>query len=332
MNQMYPDENKHFEQDLEQVFTGQPMPETQDEAYQADLELADLMSRARYVPAAAYKTRLHVHLIDQLFPTKEVKPMFFKIVRSVMVTVVAALLLFVIVFAASPDARAATQQFVNRFVEASSPWNAAPGGKQPTAPGDQALEVGSQNPAGIKPGSASENGGSAPGISGVVPQPGQKNALSDLISLDEAQKGIDFTILMPSTLPDGYTFQGVMPRPQVPENVPGSDIQPPADMPKMQLPQLAILVFKNADGEILTLSERTNVKDIGIQLPVGEGSMQDVSINGNPGQFVQGMWTQGGWSTEGNYFLTWTSNGYTLELNSRVLGLDQLLAVAESIQ
>jgi hypothetical protein len=347
MAHKYPDEEdpraeaESFTADVDRLFNGQSIAETNDEAYQADLELAGMLSRANFVPESSYKTRLHSQLTDKLYQTKEIKPMFPKILRSVMVTVVAALLLFGVVFAASPEARAATQQFVSRFVEVKSPWALLPEGQSApaSAPGqeiDTSKPAGVVVPGGNLPASPSgENGALPVSPSGAVPQSRGSIDLNNLVSLETAQANLDFTILVPSSLPDGYTFKGVMPTLEAPTvGLPSGDIQPPADMPKMKAPQIAILVFTNANNQIITLSEQTTGNiPADVPLPAGPDSTQDVTINGQPAQYIEGHWTESGWVNNGSYTLRWKdANGLSFELFSQTVGLDGLLPMAESVE
>jgi hypothetical protein len=102
------------------------------------------------------------------------------------------------------------------------------------------------------------------------------------------------------------------------------------------------LVFVNDEGEMLTLSQANfaALPDLGekppldeIPLPVGKGSVQEVSVNGQPGQYVGGAWTPEGWDASvSHHQLHWQgADGISYRLVSRMLGLSELLAVAESI-
>ena len=54
-------------------------------------------------------------------------------------------------------------------------------------------------------------------------------------------------------------------------------------------------------------------------------------VNGQPAQYVEGLWTPNGWVTEGNRQLHWQAEGIMFDLISSTLGLNDLLAVAESV-
>jgi hypothetical protein len=327
--------HSNFAQDVDRRINSQPVPDAvvstppTDKEYQADLEFAEQLHKLQFTPQPSFQTRLHAHLVDQLHTTKEVKPMFAKLFRSFLVAGTAALLLFVVVFAVSPDVRAASQEFVGRFAEADSPWAflIRTNKPNPPEPGTLGQRVVPGDPENTKPG-IPEN------ISPYQVHSRDSVQRSDLISLEEAQKGLDFTILVPSVLPDGYSFMGVMPRPDTLPAAPGGSIQPPADLPKSPTPQFAVLLYSNSAGDLLTLSQRKLDSDLSAPpLPAGPDSIQEVTVNGQPAQYIEGSWTENGWSNDGNHLLTWqTANGLMVELFSRTLGLEQLLIVAESIR
>ena len=56
------DEEIRFVRDVELLRTGKPVPEVGDASYQADLAMADLLIRARFVPTAEFKARLRSKL------------------------------------------------------------------------------------------------------------------------------------------------------------------------------------------------------------------------------------------------------------------------------
>jgi len=257
-----------------------------------------------------------------------------------------------VVLAVSPDVRAAAQEaaqgLVARFVEVDSPlallFPQEKGAPLPTtlpAPDGQVAEA-----VGVGKGELPELGeielGELPalGNEGVEIEPG-KLALPDappsreLVSLEEAQAGLDFEILMPSALPEGYAFLGAAPRPEPPSGMPGG-ANPPADLPKVKPPQVVMLVFGNSAGDVLMLAEAL-INDPApvpaeVPLPAGEGSVQEVTVNGQPAQYVEGMWSPSGWVSEGHHELHWQAGGIMFDLISPTFGLDDLLAVAESIE
>ena len=321
---------EQFAEDVDRLYTGEQPIESGDGAYQADLELADLLNRTSFTPKQAYQTQLHVQLIDQLYQQhqpKEVRFMFPKVLRSALVAVVAALLLFAVVFAASPDARAATQQFVARFVGVESVNDLLPGGESiPNGP-----------PSGVSVAGSSDSNGRPQSPSGSLPMlPGDTLPRTTLVSLDEAQADLDFTIKVPSYLPEGYSFLGVSSQPELPDfNPSGGQVPAPADLPKLAPMQVARLVFGKDGGDVLTLSQAKMPEAFSgeVSLPVGEGAAQDVTVNGQPAQFISGKWTESGWEDGGFYQLHWVgTDGLTYDLASSVLGLEELLTVAESIQ
>jgi hypothetical protein len=271
---------------------------------------------------------------------------FRSLVRPVVVAGLSAVLVLAVVFAASPAARAAAQEaaqeLVARFVEVDSPWAMLLTGRErPSAPD---VAPGAEMPgiADVEPQWAQ----------GVPPAPGDEEspvvdiekldlwempASGELLSLQEAQAELDFTIRVPSALPEGYTFLGVRSHPEFPAELPDLGVEPSAELPEIEGPQAAILVFGNGAGERLTLSEL----DLGVfaqvagdvPLPAGEGSVQQVTVNGQAAQYVAGRWTEEGWVSDGRYQLHWQdAEGIMYDLISDVLDLEDLLPVAESIQ
>ena len=264
---------------------------------------------------------------------------FRSLVRPVLVAGLSAVIVLGVVFAASPDVRAAAQEWAARFVEVDTPWALLPVREErPAAPASitapDELAAGAAAGKGESP--ALELGNEGIDIeAGTLPAPdGQPSR--ELVSLEEAQAGLDFEILMPSVLPEGYAFLGAAPTPELPSGMPGGAKAPP-DLPKTKPPQVVILVFGNSDGEGLMLSEmlmRTPAPaGAAVPLPAGEGSVQEVTVNGQPAQYVEGMWSPSGWVSEGNHQLHWQNDeGIMFDLMSSTLGLDDLLPVAESTQ
>jgi len=162
-----------------------------------------------------------------------------------------------------------------------------------------------------------------------------------LVSLEEAQAQTSFTIKMPTVLPEGYSFKGVLkppPPPKIEESLPADS--------RVSLPSAVTLIFEDAAGEVLMLSEMKLVTPAAlaeadraapslgeIKLPAGVGSVQEVTVNGQPGQYIEGAWSSQGWdSNASHHLLHWQgADGVTYSLLSRTLGLSELLATAESI-
>jgi hypothetical protein len=98
---------------------------------------------------------------------------------------------------------------------------------------------------------------------------------------------------------------------------------------------MVTLVFENAGGEILLLSEANlPTPTLGeVPFPAGKGSVRDVTVNGQPGQYVKGAWSPQGWDPNASHHqLHWQgADGITYTLVSGTLGLSELLATAESI-
>lgn len=350
------DKAKRFAQDVDLLLDGQPVEEPSDNAYRADLELANALSRVQFVPKPRFKSRLRSHLLHQLYEKEEVKTMsivkvFRSLVRPVLVAGLSAIVVLGVVFAASPDVRAAAQEWVARFVEVDSPWALLPAGEKRPAPPTTIAVPGEKTAdatiSGTSSGKEEFPGPDNQGVEGEFPGLGNQGVETEsgqlpvpdaqpnreLISLEAAQAKLDFKIRVPSVLPEGYTFLGVAPMPELPSRMPNG-AEPPADLPKVKPPQVATLVFRNSAGEVLFLSEALMNDPVPteVPLPAGQGSVQDVTVNGQPAQYIEGLWSPGGWVSEGNRQLHWQdAEGITFDLISRTLGLGDLLAIAESI-
>jgi hypothetical protein len=257
------------------------------------------------------------------------------LLRPALVAGVSAVLLFAILTIVSPEVRAATLGWLTQFVEVDSPQALQPSIDKPagvSAAGEAAT---------INPEATSTTGLPKPdslkisGQSAELPVPDAQPS-RELISVEAAQAEVDFKIGVPSTLPAGYSVLGVVPKPKASD----LKVQPPADLPKADLPkaaqlQVATLIMSNSAGDMLTLSEARMTSSVpaDVSLPAGKGSVQNVTINGQSGQYVEGMWTDKGWVATGLHQLHWQdANGITFDLISSKLGLNDLLAIAESIQ
>jgi hypothetical protein len=348
------EDTERFGRDVDRLLADQPVEEEfTDDAYQADLEVANLLGRVQFTPDPRFRSRLRSQLLHQLSDeeVQRMSPMkvFRSLARPVLVAGLSAVLVLAVVFAASPDVRAAAQEtardLVARFVEVDSPlallFPQEKGAALPTtlpAPDGQVADAVS-----IGTGELPELAeGELPALSneGVEIEPGKlplPDALPsrELVSLEEAQAGLDFEILMPSALPEGYSFLGAAPRPELSFGMPGG-ADPPPDLPKTRPPQVVMLVFGNSAGDVLMLSEML-MNDPApapaeVPLPAGEGSVQEVTVNGQPAQYIEGMWSPSGWVSEGHHQLHWQAGGIMFDLISPTLGLDDLLAVAESLE
>jgi hypothetical protein len=348
------EDTERFVRDVDRLLADQPVEEEfTDDAYRADLEVANLLGRVQFTPDSRFRSRLRSHMLHQLSDeeVQRMSPMrvFRSLVRPVLVAGLSAVVVLAVVFAASPAARAAAQEaaqeLVARFVEVDSPlallFPQGEGAALPTtlpAPDGQVSEA-----VGVGEGQLPELGEIELGELPALTNEGvelDKLAVPDapdreLVSLEEAQAGLDFEILVPTALPEGYSFLGAAPRPELPDGLLGG-ADPPADLPKAKPPQVAILVFGNSDGDVLMLSEAL-INDPApapgaVPLPAGEGSVQEVTVDGQPGQYIEGMWSPSGWVSEGHHELHWQAGGIVFDLISPTLGLDDLLAVAESIE
>ncbi len=332
---------------------GEP-PDGGHEAEQADLEMARLLGQTRFAPSRRFELRLRNQLMNRLYE-KEAKGMsvsrvFRSVVRPLAVATVSAVLLFGMVMVFSPQARASAGDWAARFVETDSPLALLPARMLSGIVPQAGITPSSQpsGPEGLKlPGAAPSLPGGQVGPSGI---PAQSTAQQSLISLQEAQARVSFKIRVPSQLPSGYKLLGVSvppsatldagiaPLPQDSAAVPAApdaSRQLPANPPSLEAPQNVILVFGNGSNEVLMLAEARMpaLGDIEVPLPAGKGSLQDATVKGQPAQYVEGGWTDSGWSSAGGRQLHWQdAEGVTYDLLSAKLGLKELLAVAESLQ
>jgi len=361
---VWDDEEMRFVCDLELLRTGKPVPEVTDASYQADLAMTDLLMRARFVPTTEFKARLQRKLQRQLEVERRHSmlsvfsgSLFRQLFRVAVSASLAVSLLLAVLLVVSPAARAQVQDLIVRFAEVDSPWALLPERSDATSPRAALLTPDPAQPmSGPGMGAA---GLPAPSDIPAPPLPEGHLPLTEpmLISLEEAQAETSFTIKMPATLPEGYSFKGVLnlpslpPLPELEESLPKDasvshpSLSPPEleeSLPKDDSassgpPSLVILIFENAAGEMLTLSEGILLPPPpGVEvppLPAGKGSIQEVTVNGQPGQYVEGIWSPQGWDSNATHHqLHWQgADGVIYDLLSWTLGLSELLATAESI-
>lgn len=331
------DEEIRFVRDVELLRAGKPIPEEADASYQADLAMADLLIRAKFVPTAEFKTRLRSKLQNQLEMERRPSMLSFSsgsLFRQLLKGAVAfGLTVSVVlgtVLVVSPTARAQVQDLIIRFVEVDSPWAllSAPSDAELPRAAPPTPDLTQAPGAGVSDDMPAPPEMPAPSLPEGVAPPGPEQAL---VSLEEAQAQTSFTIKMPATLPEGYRLKGVVKPPSLPE----IEEPLPEDSPVSRLPSAAILIFENAAGEMLMLREADLAAPPSgeVQLPAGKGSVQEVTVNGQPGQYIEGAWSPQGWDPNANHHLLhWQgADGVTYELLSPTLGLSELLVVAESI-
>jgi hypothetical protein len=343
---------ERFAEDLDLLLANQAAVKAEDDDYQANVALARSLSQVHFAPSRVFESRLQSQLQNQLYKL-EVRTMsplsvLRSLARPLLVASLSAAILFAAWLVVSPDARAAVQGWVGHFAEVDSPWALLPSAKQPqsqaseVAPGTAKLAPETQptsNPLSSakpstsletppKPGSEATSGTTQPPIPNTQPT-------RNLISLEAAQAQVDFKIRVPSKLPNGYKFMGIAPKPELSATLPDVGLQAPANLPAQKPPQAAILVFANSAGDVMMLSEM-HVSDpaaLDMPFPVGKGSVQDVTINGQAAQYIEGIWTPTGWDSNGNHQLHWqTAENIMFDLVSRTLGLSDLMPVAESIK
>jgi hypothetical protein len=211
----------------------------------------------------------------------------------------------------APDASTADK--VTEPAEAARPPRPTP------APGeDTALQMGGSQ-------------GVAPEAGFTLPQAPRDRApsLAASASLEEAQSKTNFDIRTPTWLPDGYSLQGVMVPP-----APASNLPQPADAPQLAAPALATLNFSNGAGEVFVLSQMQRPQlslpgraapEVLLPIPQDKGSVQEITINGQPGQYIQ--------MNSGGGQVHWQdASGVMYDLISNTLDQATLIRIAESVQ
>jgi hypothetical protein len=319
---------EQFVQDVDRLLAGQPTTVPADDPLQADLELARLLGRLRFGTTPSFEFRLRSRLQNRLHAKEEKMK---RTPRSLLRPILAAGLIVIVAFAvllvASPSLRVAAQDVLRRFfVEVESPWSLISPSTDSSSP---RTSPGQPNP---QPG-AGVNGGVKPPDGVSVPPAPVAGLQSDqmLVSVEEAQAATNLTIKLPAALPEGYNLKGVL----KPFPVPQVDQPPPAEGPVTGMPATVLVVFENDGGEKLLLGESTAMpaQDANPQIPVGQGSVQEVTVRGQPAQYIQGAWSPQGWDPNARYHqLHWQgTDGLTYDLVSGPLELEALLKVAESI-
>lgn len=231
----------------------------------------------------------------------------------------------------------------------------APEGQAPDAQAPEAQAPEAKAPAAIPTPFSLPEGKPTPTLPEVPSSP-------ELISLKQAQSKVDFKIRVPSWLPEGYKLKGVAKQPELPKGkgkapeigqppaLPNG-VPPPPGLPEgglpslenapvvpkdMKPPQNVLLVFSNSEGDSLLLSEMRGpgLPSPGpVKLPAGKGSVKDLTVNGQPAQYIEGVWTPEGWDSKGNHQLHWQgADGILYDLTSPSLGQKLLLRIAESIK
>ena len=219
MNHPHAVPEDRFTQDVDRLLAGEAVPTAADEDYQADVELARMLSQVRYPPASRFESRLRIKLQNQL-AQQEIKAMSPKRkisswVRPLFVAGLSAALLFAALLVVSPEVRAAAQDWVARFVVVDSPWTMRSAAGQP-AQSDTRPTVAAPADAAKSASAASQPANSA--SNSDLPKPGGDVGGPDVanlpkpdiqsgeqtISVEAAQAKLTFKIRVPSTLPDDY--------------------------------------------------------------------------------------------------------------------------------
>jgi hypothetical protein len=255
----------------------------------------------------------------------------------------------------SPTARAQAQQLIARFIEVDSPEDflaeqireqraALEAKENDVVPADDQA-------ASAKTGEVVESSGSraAPSLPDELPalrdietRPDniplpvlQSSALPGsmgLISLEEAQSRTSFTIRTPTWLPEGYSLQGVMVPPDLSSSL--KNLPQPANAPQIHAPSIATLNYNNNAGDLLILSQmkrpqlelpgQLSREEVLLPVPRDKGSVQEATINGQPGQYVEmGRGRQLHWQDV---------EGVMYNLMSDTLDQATLIRIAESVK
>jgi hypothetical protein len=157
-------------------------------------------------------------------------------------------------------------------------------------------------------------------------------SLTGLVSLEEAQSRTSFNIRTPTWLPDGYTLQGVVVPPDA--SIDLSQLPQPAELPQLPTRAVATLSFSNAAGEVLLLSQMQAPQlelpdlpsrvDVPLPVPRDKANVQEISINGQPAQYVEMM--------AGRQLHWQDSEGFMYDLMSATLDQASLIRIAESVK
>jgi len=340
---------------VDAIQAGLPVDRNLSDEQRANLSVARQLREVQFAPDRAFESELRTRLLRQgyqdLDKTKERFTMRIlrTVVRPALVVALGILILAGILSVVSSDVRAATWGTLVRFVEVNTaPSVAAPNNAQPASATNS---VASNASVVVLPTVGAADGtvvppSGAPGARDEIQANGSKQPLAappvsvppsrELVSLGDAQAKVNFHIKVPTTLPAGYQLQGVAAPLQVPASaIKLPDNAPKADLPNIQPPQAVILIFKNSQGDILQIAESVvpAIGNMGVTLPVGQGSSQDVTVKGQKGQYVEGGWTPNGWSKEGGSLLHWVdSDNIMFDMSGAKLKLSDLLPVAESVQ
>jgi hypothetical protein len=153
--------------------------------------------------------------------------------------------------------------------------------------------------------SATSTSGSAPAINGKM-------------SLEEARAKLPFSLDLPAWVPEGYALQ-----PEVTvSTLEGVDISVFIEWISPPHRYLTLLVGQRLDG------------NPGL-FKIGEDSMEEVEVNGEPAALVRGVWIGDSqeWAGPQELSLYWAHKGqvYTLYAYEDYISVDELIRIAESI-
>ena len=121
------------------------------------------------------------------------------------------------------------------------------------------------------------------------------------MTLEEARGDVNFTVLSPSYLPEGYTFDS-------------------ATVSRYDTKEFLSLTYQKG-SENLILSEETKDDE---NPPPEFGDVEKVSINGTDGKIISGF--------GGNKILSWSSGSIELTMISSTLSREEMIKIAGSIK
>lgn len=145
------------------------------------------------------------------------------------------------------------------------------------------------------------------------------------IGVDQALAELPFHFGIPTWVPDGFVLEERV-RVLLPEN--DSDLSRATNV---------YLIWSNPTGSRLFLvAQPTSIAECAeCSVPIGEGSLENVEVNGESAAFVRGFWnsTSKQWDTSGGTInLRWTGDAlYMLTGVEPVITPDDLIRIAESI-
>jgi hypothetical protein len=361
-----------FLKDVDRLEYGEGSPPAADGEQNSDLTLARLLFRHRSEPTLAYQHTLRCHLLRQLYAKEEeqmskhrLSSLFQMRWAKAFTAFCLVFLVIVIPFWVSPVARAAAGQWFNLTVREVDNLFSIFGEMPPLPPhdgtepphknggsimvvhskiapeGSDTLQGNSKTADNTMEGDVSYQGntqtveGALAGNSPVGYAKIEKKIeifKPEKLTLEEAQQHLDFPIRTPAYLPDGYRYESVMLPPPLPDTEPKDA--------KVIGMKMVSLHYTDPQDNRLTITQHLMEGDIentqmSMEMLVGKGSVQQVSINGQLAQFIIGAWKHDGtWDmNDASHTLTWSdTEGRSYEILANQLPLEEMVLIAESLK